>query len=80
VAGLDLGRTTPPISQIIERIAQQFPRHNILFATLLYERVSASSLAELQTHFGWSEVRFYDINEKGKNHGILLGTKDWAPR
>jgi hypothetical protein len=80
VEGLDLGRTTPPINQIIERIAQQFPRHNMLFATQIYEKVSSSSLAQLQTQFDWSEVHIYDINEKGKNHGILLGTKGWAPQ
>jgi len=80
VEGLDLARTTPPISQIIERIAQQFPRQNILFATQLYEKVSVSSLAQLQTQFDRSEVHIYDINEKGRNHGILLGTKGWAPR
>jgi 16S rRNA G966 N2-methylase RsmD len=78
VEGLDLGRTIPPISQIIERIAQQFPRHNIVFATQLYEKVRASSLAQLQTQFDWSEVHVYDINEKGKNHGILLGTKGFS--
>jgi len=27
----------------------------------------------------WTDLRIYDINEKGKNHGILLGTKSWAP-
>jgi hypothetical protein len=76
--GLDLGRTIPPISHIVERIAQQFPRHNILFVTQLYEKVSPASLAQLQTQFDWSEVHIYDINEKGKNHGILLGTKGFS--
>ena len=46
----------------------------------LYEKVNASSLAQLQTEFDWSELRIYDNNEKGRNHGILLGTKGWAPR
>jgi RNA cap guanine-N2 methyltransferase len=80
VEGLDLRRTTPPIGEVIERIAQQFPRHDIIFAAQLYEKVNASSLAQLQTEFDWSELRIYDINEKGRNHGIFLGTKGWAPR
>jgi hypothetical protein len=80
VQGLDLGRTKPPISEVIEQIARQFPKQNILFATQIYEKVSAPSLTQLQTRLDWTELRIYDINEKGRNHGILLGTKGWAPR
>ena len=79
VEGLDLRRTTPPIGEVIERIARQFPRHKLLFATQLYEKVSASSLTQIQTQFDWSELHIYDIDEKGRNHGILLGSKGWAP-
>jgi hypothetical protein len=80
VQGLDLRRTTPPISEVIEQIARQFPKQNILFATHVYEKVDAPSLTHLQTRLEWTELRIYDINEKGPNHGILLGTKGWAPR
>ena len=80
VQGLDLGRTKPPISEVIEQIARQFPKQNILFATQIYEKVSAPSLTQFQTRLDWTELRIYDINEKGRNHGILLGTKGWAPR
>jgi len=80
VQGLDLRRTTPPISEVIEQIARQFRKQNILFATQVYEKVSAPSLTHLQTRLEWTELRIYDINEKGRNHGVLLGTKGWAPR
>jgi hypothetical protein len=80
VQGLDLRRTTPPISEIIEQIVRQFPKHKMLFAMQVYEKVSATSLIEVQTRLDWTELRIYDINEKGRNHGILLGTKRWAPR
>ena len=80
VQGLDLRRTTPPITDIIERIAHQFPKHKMLLATQVYEKVSAPSLTQVQTRLDWTELRIYDINEKGWNHGILLGTKGWAPR
>jgi RNA cap guanine-N2 methyltransferase len=80
VQGLDLRRTTPPITDVIERIARQFPKHKTLFAMQVYEKVSATSLSEVQTRLDWTELRIYDINEKGRNHGILLGTKGWAPR
>jgi hypothetical protein len=80
VQGLDLRRTTPPITDVIERIARQFPKHKTLFAMQVYEKVSATSLSEVQTRLDWTELRIYDINEKGRNHGILLGTNGWAPR
>jgi hypothetical protein len=80
VEGLDLCHTTPPISEVIEQIARQFPKHKILFATQVYEKVSAPSLTEIQTQLDWTELRIYNIVEKGRNHGILLGTKGWAPR
>jgi hypothetical protein len=80
VQGLDLRRTTPPVSEVIEQIARQFPKHNILLAMQVYEKVSAPSLTQVQTRLDWTELRIFDINEKGWNHGILLGTKGWAPR
>jgi len=80
VRGLDLCRTAPPISEVIEQLVHRFPKHKMLFATQVYERVCAPSLAQAQARFDWSELRIYDINEKGWNHGILLGTKGWAPQ
>ena len=80
VQGLDLRLTTPPISEIIEQILHQFPKHNILLATQVYEKVGVPSLTEVQTKLDWTELRIYDINEKGRNHGTLLGMKRWAPR
>jgi predicted RNA methylase len=78
--GLDLCRTAPPINEVIEQIARQFSRHNLLFATQVYEKISAPSLTQIQTQLDWTELRVYHINEKGRNHGVLLGTKAWAPR
>ena len=79
VEGLDLRRTTPPITQVIEHIARQLQKHIILFATQVYEKVNPTSLAQIQCRFEWSELRIYDINQAGGNHGILLGTKGWVP-
>jgi hypothetical protein len=78
--GLDLCGTTPPITEVIDGIARQFARHIILFATQVYEKISAASLGEVQARLDWTELRVYDLNEKGRNHGILLGTKGWRPR
>jgi hypothetical protein len=79
VEGLDLRRTTPPIAQVIGHITRQFQRQKILFATQVYEKVSTTSLAQIQGRLEWNELRIYDINESGRNHGILLGTRGWSP-
>ena len=57
VQGLDLRLTTPPISEIIEQILHQFPKHNILLATQVYEKVGVPSLTEVQTKLNWTELR-----------------------
>jgi tetrahydromethanopterin S-methyltransferase subunit G len=80
VQGLDLRRTTPPISEVIEQIVRHLPKHKLLFATQVYEKVVAPSLTQVQTRLDWTELRIYDINGKGRNHGILLGAKGWAPQ
>jgi hypothetical protein len=77
--GLDLRLTAPPISEVIDQVVRQFPKHKMLFATQVYEKLSAQSLSEVQARFDWSELRFYNIDEKGRNHGIVLGAKGWAP-
>jgi len=79
VRELDVCRTAPPICDVIEQLVHRFPKHKMLFATQVYEKVCTPSLTQVQARFDWSELRIYDINEKGRNHGILLGTKGWAP-
>jgi hypothetical protein len=77
--GLDLRRTEPPITEIIDGIARTYATHKLLFGTQVYERVNSDSLADLRNIVDWSELRVYDINAAGRNHGILLGTKGWKP-
>jgi hypothetical protein len=77
--GLDLRRTEPPIIEIIGGIAREYAAHRILFATQVYEKVNPDSLADLRNIVDWSELRVYDINVAGRNHGILLGTRGWKP-
>jgi len=79
VQGLDLGLTTPPIGKVIEQVSSRFPKYKILFATQIYERVKAHSLTQIRLRLDWTDLRIYDIDEEGRNHGILLGTKGWTP-
>jgi hypothetical protein len=79
VKGLDLRRTEPPITGIIERICQRYSDRKILFAIQVYEKVDPASLAEAERSLEWSTLRVYDFNVEGQNHGILLGTRGWTP-
>jgi hypothetical protein len=72
-AGLDLRRTTPPVAEIIDYFNMLYPDRSILYVTQAYERMETSSLDDLRARFVWSDLRIYDINTEGMNHGILLG-------
>jgi hypothetical protein len=77
--GLDLRRTEPPITEIIAKFGDAFPASRILFAVQVYEKLEKRSLAELQGRLDWSDLKIYDFNVAGRNHGILLGTRGWTP-
>jgi RNA cap guanine-N2 methyltransferase len=77
--GLDLRRTEPPIIDVIGRIARTCSACKLLFAVQVYEKVNPVSLADLRQFVDWSELRVYDINAAGSNHGLLLATKGWKP-
>jgi len=78
-SGLDLRRTMPPITEIVDFLLQRFSQNHLLCAIQVYELILSASVAELRTRFDWSTLRIYDLNMPGQNHGILLGTKGWAP-
>jgi hypothetical protein len=77
--GLDLRRTAPPVVEIVNYLFNAFSGNRLLCATQIYETVDADSLLDLRSRFDWSSVRTYALNAPGKNHGILLGTKQWVP-
>ncbi len=76
--GLDLRRTTPPVTEIVDSFARRFP-NPLLFSIQMYERIDPASLAELTARFDWSDLRIYDFNPKGQNHGLLLAARGWRP-
>jgi hypothetical protein len=79
VAGLDLRRTTPPVTDIIGDITRTYPSQRVLLTTQVYEKLNPTSLRDVQALLDWSELRVYDLNDAGKNHGILLGASGWKP-
>jgi len=72
--GLDLRRTTPPVTGILADLAQRFPRHRKLIAIQVYEKIDPGALAEVRTFLDATELRVYPLNVPGRNHGILIGT------
>ena len=78
-SGLDLRHTMPPISEIVDLLFHKFSRDRLLCAIQVHETVLPASMAELRTRFEWSTLRVYELNVRGQNHGLLLGSKGWAP-
>src|SRR5262249_54255461 len=79
VRGLDLRRTAPPVTRIVDALRRDFSRCRLLCAIQIYEAIEPESLVELQARFDWHQLRMYRLNAAGPNHGIVLGTSGWAP-
>ena len=78
-SGLDLARTSPPVSEIVALLAARFLRRRLIVAVQVYEAVEPASLAALETRLAWSAIRTYDVDVPGRNHGLLTGTLGWEP-
>jgi hypothetical protein len=76
-AGLDLGRTKPPIQNIVDDFERIYPNNPILYVTEVHERLVPEPLAALRTRLEWSELNVYDIPGPTGRHGVLLGTMRW---
>jgi hypothetical protein len=76
-AGLDLGRTKPPVGDIIDDFERVYPHAPVLYVTEVHEHLVPEPLAVLRAKFDWSEVSTYDIAGPTGRHGVLLGTKRW---
>jgi hypothetical protein len=77
--GLDLRDTTPPVTEVVDRVAATFGARRVLLAVQLYERVEPTSLRDLADRCDWSRRETYAIDPPGRNHGLLLGTLRWSP-
>lgn len=75
--GLDLGRTKPPIREIIEDFERVYPLNPMLYVIELHERLVPEPLAELRAGFEWSKLNIYDLAGPTGRHGVLLGTRRW---
>jgi hypothetical protein len=78
-SGLDLRRTSPPVTGIVDLLTKRYPRNPLLCAIQIHEALDPASAAGLSALFDWSETHIYDLNAPGENHGILIGTRNWNP-
>ncbi len=79
ISGLDLRRTKPPITEIVDFVDGVYQEHPILWVIQVHQTIDPMSLADLKKRFDWSALRIYDINVEGMKHGVLLGTSRWKP-
>jgi hypothetical protein len=79
VRGLDLRRTEPPVTRIVDYLQRDFAHCRLLCAIQTYETTEPQSLVDLQGRFEWSVLRIYNLNAAGENHGVVLGTSGWKP-
>jgi hypothetical protein len=75
--GLDLRRTTPPVTEVIDRVLGLFPDRLLLFAIQVYEKLDPASLPELQRRLDRTRLQVFGLNASGRNHGVLLGARGW---
>jgi hypothetical protein len=78
-SGLDLRRTSPPVTAIVDLLTGRYPRNPLLCAIQIHETLDPASTAGLSTRFDWFQTQIYDLNTPGENHGILIGTRSWNP-
>jgi hypothetical protein len=77
--GLDLRRTMPPISEIVDLLISIAGKTRLLCAIQIYETLDPASVSDLMPRFSWSTKRIYGLNAPGQNHGLLVGTRGWVP-
>jgi hypothetical protein len=73
--GLDLRRTAPPVAEIVDVLAATFDGVPLLCAIQVYERLDPDSLGDVAARLDHSELRMYDLDLAGRNHGILMGAR-----
>jgi len=78
-SGLDLRRTSPPVTEIVNFLCKSCAGR-MLCAIQVHEVLDVASLVEVRACFDWSALRVYSLNLPGHNHGLLLASKRWLPQ
>lgn len=76
--GLHLDRTKPPVLEIVEDFEHVYGSQPVLYVTEVHEMNEPTALKAVEAAFDWTDLRIYDVNVPGLQHGILLGTRRWT--
>jgi predicted RNA methylase len=77
--GLDLRRTQPAITEVVDVVAHTFARCRVLLAIQVHQTATTDSVDEVRARLPWWRLAMYDLDPPGRNHGLLLGALGWAP-
>ena len=76
-AGLDLGRTRPPVGEIVDDFERVYPGNPILYAVEAHERLVPEPLATLRRKFTESDLQIYDVAAPHGQRAMLFGSNRW---
>jgi hypothetical protein len=76
-SGLHLDRTNPPIRDIVEDFERVYGSQPVRYVIEVNEVNEPNALKAVEALFDWTDLRIYDVNAPGLQHGILLGTRRW---
>ena len=49
----------------------------MLYVIEVHEVNEPNALKAVEAAFDWSDLRIYDVNVPGLQHGVVLGTRRW---
>jgi RNA cap guanine-N2 methyltransferase len=76
-AGLDLGRTRPPVGEIVDDFERVYPKNPVLYVVEAHERLVPESLVALRRRFTESDLQIYDIAAPYGRRAMLFGFNRW---
>jgi hypothetical protein len=79
-AGLDLGRTRPPVAEIVDDFERVYAKNPVLYVVEAHERLVPESLAALRRKFTESDLQVYDIVAPHGRRAMLFGSNRWPHR
>jgi hypothetical protein len=77
--GLHLDQTKPPILEIVRDFEEVYGSQPVLYVTEVHEVNEPVALKAVADAFEWTDLRIYDVNAPGLQHGVLMGSRRWSP-
>jgi hypothetical protein len=63
------------VLEIVDDFEAAYGAQPVLYVTEVHEVNEPKALQAVEAAFDWSELRIYDVNVPGLQHGVLLGTR-----